>query len=151
MQEDTLRVGVLIEKRRSMSLWAEFSWHVVGADTNPPVNTWTEIRRSERGTAYLTSADVEVHKSDTLGYSENLNSGAPKLWVVFRPNDDDTECELVLVTADPAEGEAMTQNGDLLVEAVAMPDAMRLWLEAFVREHHVEHAFYKRKRDERPL
>lgn len=148
MQDDTLRVGVLIEKRRSMSPWADFSWHVIGSDTNPPVETWTEIRRTEQGMTYLACADVELHKSDTPSYSENLNSGAPKLWVVLQPKDDDAECELVLVTADPAEGEAMTQNGDLLVETVAMPDTMRLWLEAFVREHHVERTFYKRKRDE---
>jgi hypothetical protein len=53
----------------------------------------------------------------------------------------------MLITADPAEGEAMTQNGDLLVEAVTMPDALRLWLEGFVRRHHVERPFHKRKRD----
>jgi hypothetical protein len=145
---DIIRIGVFIEKRRSENPWADFSWHVLGADTNPPVETWTEIRKNVHGSTFLASADLEVHKSDTAGYRENLNSGAPKLWVVLRPDEGEAGCELMLVSADAAEGEALTQYVDLLIEAVAMPDALRLWLKAFVREHHVERAFYKRQRDE---
>lgn len=144
---DTIRVGVFIEKRRSDSPWTDFTWHVLGADTNPPVEIWTEVRTSDHGSAFLASADLEAHKSDTSGYRENLISGAPKLWIVLRLGEEEAGCELMLVSADPAEGEALTQNGDLLVETVAMPDAVRLWLEAFVREHHVERPFYKRQRE----
>ena len=35
--------------------------------------------------------------------------------------------------------------GDDLVDAVPMPAAVRQVVEAFVAEHHVEQAFYKRK------
>jgi hypothetical protein len=51
------------------------------------------------------------------------------------------------VTADPAEGEAMTEAGDDLVDSVPMPDVIRDALEAFIAEHHVERPFFKRKRD----
>jgi hypothetical protein len=33
------------------------------------------------------------------------------------------------------------------VEAVAMPDAVRAQLDAFVADHHVERPFHKRERD----
>ncbi len=51
------------------------------------------------------------------------------------------------VTADPSEGEAFTEAGNDLVETVPMPGDIRDTLEAFVAEHHVERAFFKRQRD----
>ena len=51
------------------------------------------------------------------------------------------------VTADPAEGEAMTETGEQIVESVPMPKPMQDAIAAFVAEHHVEQAFVKRKRD----
>jgi len=49
-----------------------------------------------------------------------------------------------MVTADPREGEAMTEAGADLVEQVGMPDSIRKLVEAFVAEYHVERPFYKR-------
>ena len=73
--------------------------------------------------------------------------GAPVLWVVLRPTAVDPPYEVVAVTADPAEGEAYTEAGNDLVEVVAMPEAVREIVAAFVAEHHVEREFFKRKRD----
>jgi len=42
------------------------------------------------------------------------------------------------VTADPAEGEAFTEAGANLVEAVPMPEAIRGAIENFIAEHYVE-------------
>ena len=43
-----------------------------------------------------------------------------------------------LVTADPSEGEGMTEAGNDIVEPVPMPDIVRDMVAAFVAEHHVE-------------
>lgn len=149
MEAEIAHVNVLIEKRRSTSPWAEFSWHVIEVVAGaPPQSHWTEIRKDDHASTYLTGTeDIAAHKSDTSGYRDNLNSGAPKLWVVLRPTDEDPGCELALITADPGEGEAMTQNGDLFVETVAMPEAVRLWLTDFTQKHHIERPFTKRRRD----
>ena len=50
------------------------------------------------------------------------------------------------VTADPAEGEAFTEAGANLVEAVPMPEVLREAIENFIAEHHVEREFVKRER-----
>jgi hypothetical protein len=55
---------------------------------------------------------------------------------------------LAIVTADPAEAEAIAGLGnDELVDTVPMPPAIEDAVAAFVAEHHVERAFVKRKRD----
>jgi len=69
------------------------------------------------------------------------------LWVVLRPTEAEPPYALFLVTADPAEGEAMTEAGNDLVETVPMPEPIREAVADFVAAHHVERVFFKRKRD----
>jgi hypothetical protein len=88
-----------------------------------------------------------LHPTETSAYRDNLATGAPSLWVVLRPTESEPPYELAAVTADPSEGEAMTEAGNNIVEPVPMPDAMRATIEAFVSEHHVDHVFEKRRRD----
>jgi hypothetical protein len=52
------------------------------------------------------------------------------------------------VTADPAEGEAFTDAGSNLVEAVPMPSNIVEIIARFIALHHVERPFVKRKRDQ---
>lgn len=54
--------------------------------------------------------------------------------------------ELLCVTADPAEGEALTGAGNDLVEPVPMPASIRRTVANFIAEYHVERAFFKRER-----
>jgi Protein of unknown function (DUF3305) len=96
---------------------------------------------------YAGSADIALYRTDTAQYRDNLASGSPALWIVLRPTSVEPPFDLISVTADPAEGEAYTQNGDYLVDAVPMPESVRVLVEAFVAEHHVEQPFVKRKRD----
>ena len=92
-------------------------------------------------------AEIELYRTETAHYRDNLATGAPALWVVLRRPDADPPYQLVAVTADPAEGEGFTESGADLVEPVPMPEPMREIVEAFVAEHHVERPFFKRKRD----
>ena len=52
------------------------------------------------------------------------------------------------MTADPAEGEGLTESAANLVEQVPMPvSRSSRSSRQFVAEHHVERQFFKRKRD----
>jgi hypothetical protein len=89
-----------------------------------------------------------LHRTETSNYRDNLASGAPSLWVVMQPKASDPPYELLAVTADPAEGEAFTDAGNNLVEAVAMPSDVVAMVDRFVASHHVERPFVKRQRDQ---
>jgi hypothetical protein len=69
------------------------------------------------------------------------------LWIALRSTGGEPPYELFAVTADPAEGEALTEAGNDIVDVVPMPPAVRTQIEAFVAQHHVERPFYKRQRD----
>ena len=143
-------VGVVIERRKAASSWANFVWRPVAAFSGTPdTRPWTVLDQNpEATTFYAGSAEVGLFASGTPFYRENLASNQPSLWVVLRPTAVDPPFEVLAVTADPAEGEAFTQAGDDLVEAVAMPESIREAIEFFVKEHHVDSTFVKRKRDQ---
>jgi hypothetical protein len=150
MAAEILQVGVIVERRPSASAWANFSWHIAGVLPDPEERApWTELRREDASILYFAgSASIELHSAETANYRDNLASPpGPSLWVALRPREEDPGLELALVTADPAEGEAMTEAGDLIVEAIKMPDYIARRLAAFVEAHHVERAFVKRARD----
>ena len=142
-------VGVVVERRKAMSPWADYVWQPVGVLPDAPdAAPWTVLQRDdERTSFYAGPAVVEFHTTETSHYRDNLAAGA-QLWVVLRPTETaDPGYQIACVTADPFEGEAYTEAGNDIVESVPMPDSIRDALEAFVAEHHVEQAFYKRKRD----
>ncbi len=145
----TIVVGVVVERSKSASPWSDFLWRpvsaLVGAPVTPP---WTKLSDDgERATFFAGVADIELHRTETENYRGNVMSGAPLLWVVLRPSETEMPYSLLLVTADPAEGEAMTEAGNDLVDTVPMPEAIQQAVADFVAEHHVERAFSKRQRD----
>jgi hypothetical protein len=144
-----IAVGVVVERRKAKSPWIDFTWQPVAVlPGQPAAAPWTVLSvDGETTTFYAGSTDVALHRTETGNYRDNLASGRPSLWVALRPTGVEPPYDLLAVTADPAEGESFTQVGDDVVEAVPMPVPVRDAVEAFIAEHHVERAFFKRKRD----
>ena len=145
----SIPVGVVIERSKSASQWADFHWRAAGVLAGvPDAPAWTKLSDDgERAIFYAGAAQIELYRTETANYRDNLRLETPLVWIILRPVEGDPPYELASVTADPAEGEAMTETGTNLVEAVVMPKPMQETIAAFVAEHHVEQVFVKRKRD----
>jgi Protein of unknown function (DUF3305) len=143
-------VGVVVERRRAKSAWADFLWRPVSVLAGKPSTApWTRLGdESDVTLFYAGDAVIELHRTETANYRDNLASDAPSLWVVMQPAASFPPYELVAVTADPAEGEASTDAGNNLVEAVPMPPDITAMVDHFVASHHVERPFVKRERDQ---
>lgn len=140
-------VGVIVARRKAASKWIDYIWQpvsiLVGQTETAP---WTKLSEDdETATFYAGSAFIELYRSDTTNYRDNLISDVA-VWVVLRPSAGEFPYELARVTADPSEGEAYVGAGDNIVERLPMPDNLRDLVAAFVAEHHVERTFFKRKR-----
>ena len=146
-------VGVVVERRKAKSPWLDFLWRPVSVLAGAPsAAPWTRI--SEEGDAttfYAGEAAIELHRTETASYRQNLCSGMPALWVVLRPtaaaNSANPAFDILTVTADPSEGEALTDAGNNLVATVPMPVVIIETIDSFIAEHHVERPFNKRQRD----
>jgi Protein of unknown function (DUF3305) len=142
-------VGVVIERRRAKSAWTDFVWRPVAILPGvPDVAPWTVLEGDAECTIfYGGSAEIVLRRSDASGYRENVEGGAALLWVVIRPTGVEPRYEIAAVTAEPSEGEALTENAAHIVETVPMPEPVRLAVAEFIAAHHVERPFIKRQRD----
>lgn len=143
-------VGVVVERRRARSPWLDFLWRPVSVLVGTPSAVpWTRIgEEGDATTFYAGTAAIELHRTETTNYRQNLSSGMPALWVVMRPASSTSPAfDILTVTADPSEGEALTDAGNDLVASVPMPAAIIETIDGFIAEHHVERPFNKRRRD----
>lgn len=142
-------VGVIVERHRTETPWLDAVYRPVSILSGVPATApWTIIdSNAEVTTLYAGEAVVELFRTETAQYQQNLASGTPSLWVVLRPVAREIPFALVLVTADPAEGEALTSVGNDLVAPVAMPRTMAETVAGFVAQHPPTESFHKRQRD----
>ena len=143
-----IAVGVVVERRKAGSMWVDCLWRPVTVFAGiPPLAPWTPLgTEAETSLLYAGEAMIELHRTEVTNYRDNLASGAPTLWVVMCSTASDPPYRLLAVTADPAEGEAFTDAGNNLVEAVPMPPDIAEIVSRFVARHHVERPFIKRQR-----
>jgi hypothetical protein len=141
-------VGVVVERRKARSMWTDFLWRPIsvlaGKTSAAP---WTPLgTESEPALFFAGEAVIELHRTETVNYRDNLTSGAPMLWIALHPVASEWPYAILAVTADPSEGEAFTDAGSNIVEAVTMPADIVRAIGRFITQHHVERPFVKRRR-----
>jgi hypothetical protein len=148
MATETMMVSVVLERRVSTSQWASHLWCPVAVLPGvPEIAAGAPLGETETGTRFFAgSFPLDLHRTDTPTYRDNLATLSPRIWVCARPGHEGDMPAIVGVTADPAEGEAYTEAGSDIVEHVPMAPEIAGVVAAFVAAHHVERAFIKRRR-----
>jgi len=146
----TIPVGVLVARQKAQSAWADFTWRPTAVLVGTPAAApWTMLDDDgSLATFYAGPAMVELYRTETANYRDNLAAASPSLWVVLRATGADPAYKVLTVTADPAEGEAATEAGNDLVEVVPMPQFIVDELTAFVAAHDISRPFFKRQRED---
>jgi hypothetical protein len=149
MIEDQMIVGLVLERRQLSGTWGGVAWRPVTIFAHAPdVAPWTSLGGTASGARFYAGAfPVSLYSTDTANYRDNLSSGAPKLWVVLRPDGAEPPVHVLTITADPAEGEGNTEAGKNVVDTVDMPPEVAGIVAAFIQTHHVERPIIKRRRD----
>jgi hypothetical protein len=144
-----IAAGVVVERRKATSQWAEFLWRPVAVLAGlPDAAPWTRLAvDGDTVTYYAGSAEIALYGSEAENYRRNLISGAPAIWVAMHPTGGEPPYAIAGVTADPTEGEGWTEPGQAIVEAVAMPMTVRDEIGAFIALYPAQPGFVKRQPD----
>lgn len=144
-----IAVGVVVEKRKATSPWADVLWRPIAVLIGEPAaDPWTPLASEDDVTRYYAgTATIELHRSEAANYRRNLEGEAPAIWIALQRTGGDPPFTVAIVTADPAEGEALTEPNDGLVDTVPMPPPLREAIVAFVAQCPAEPGFVKRTRD----
>jgi hypothetical protein len=142
-------VGVVVERRKARSAWVDVIWRPVAVLAGvPDAAPWTLLgTEGETATFYAGAAEIELYRSEAGNYRQNLASEAPAIWVALQSTGSEPPYAIAAVTADPAEGEGLTEPGQAIVDAVPMPEPLRGAIAAFVAQQPADQVFEKRVRD----
>lgn len=151
-RELTIMLGVLAEKRRSVSKWAKEYWIPVGVTpASGSFSAGDELLRDDTMTRYFMGVhNLTCHAADTEAYVHNFNSQTPALFVILRRSEDDTHplpWFVHSVTASPYLAQDYDDSAEDIVERVAMPPEIAGAIMDFVDRYHKEEVFKKRRRD----
>jgi hypothetical protein len=149
MIEEQMIVGLVLERRALGGDWGGIAWRPITVFATPPdVAPWTPLGGNKTAARFYAGAyPISLYSTDTANYRDNLCSGAPKLWVVLRADSAEPPVHVLLVTADPAEGEGSTEAGNNVVDTLDMPADVAGAVASFIEAHHVERPIIKRRRD----
>ena len=149
MIEEQMIVGLVLERRELGGDWGGFAWRPITVFAVPPdVAAWTPLGGPKSASRFYAGAfPISLYSTDTANYRDNLCSGTPKLWIVLRPDGSEPPVHVLLITADPAEGEGSTEAGNNLVDTLDMPAEVAGTVAKFIESHHVERPIIKRRRD----
>jgi Protein of unknown function (DUF3305) len=150
---ETLQIGVVLRRSPGVTRWARWSWRAVGVLPGAADADWVVLRQQDGVTEYhAATLTIELHGAETDAYLHGLSAQVPCVYVVMRETDDqERPFDLVLVTASPYEAQDYTDNGEDIIEKVAMPDALIAWVERFAQRHHTDEVFKKRRRDKKDV
>jgi len=152
---ETVPLCVILARKDVESQWADCVWEPVSIVLDAPKGVHGKIASQGDGwTHYFMECNpLELHRKDAPAYRECIQTDGPaSLWVVLA-EEDDVEEELPyyvqLVTASPYEAQDYLDSGELLVEAVDMPELLRVFIEEYVKLCPEEEEFIKRKQNKK--
>lgn len=148
---ESMRVGIVVERRSSSHPWADHIWTPVavipGAPPADPQGPWKILKQGEGWEQYLAGTlEIEIWRTDTEAYLDGLSTTPPNVYVVLREADGgEHDYVPFLATVSTYEAQDYTDGGEDIVEGVPMPEAVTAWLRAFVEKHHAPEPFKKRR------
>ena len=145
----SISVGVVLRRSPGVTKWAGVVWRAVSLLAGAEPANWKLLRKEGDVAEYhAATVTLTLYRSETEAYLHGLTAEVPCFYVVCRETDNtDAPLDVILVTASPYEAQDYCDNGEDIVEKIAMPPQLHGWVSAFVDEHHEEEEFVKRRRD----
>ena len=132
-------LSIIMERTRVGGRWDVEQWETKGVlcdnDLAPGVAGQT-IVQNERTTQYLFSGfRLALRIDEAEGYFLNITSPQPKLFVLWRKDEEDEIARPRHITASFNEG-ARWMDGGAAVDGVALPVDLLPWISEFVERHY---------------
>ncbi len=118
-------VAVALERAPLANPWANHVWRLRSVGPAGTID--------EKATLCLDNLELRLHPDEAENYLVNLAMPAPRLFAVWRLDDDVPT--IIVVTASYGEAARMLDSG-LNVEGVPLPEDLRGWIEDFARHHY---------------
>jgi len=131
-------VAVIMERMRVAGRWAAEQWEAKGVvrDSGADAAAGRVIFQDDRITHYLFPGfQLRLRTDEAEGYLLNITSPQPKVFVLWRKDDEDETARPRLLTVSFNEG-ARWMDGGATVDGVALPVDLLQWIGEFAERHY---------------
>lgn len=131
----SMPIAVIMQRRTVDHRWVDTVWEAAGVVSNlDGIDRVQTLHRTEQSEAYLVPGlQLELHPDENDGYFENWAAPAPKVFVMWRMQDE--RAMPVVASASYGEGTRMLDSGER-ADGVAMPQDIHAWLTGYLRTHY---------------
>ena len=125
-----------MQRRPSKSRWVDFVWEPIGA---LPGEHGSEVRqlveRQELAQWLHPGFTLELHRDETEGYFENVSANDPRVFVLWRMDEDNAAALPLHVTVSTAEASRWLDGGHC-VDGVPIPPEIFAWVGEYVEANY---------------
>ncbi len=147
----SIPMGVVLRREPGVTRWAKWVWRAVAVLPNAGPGGFRVLR--EEGDVmdfHAATVPMELHRTAVESYRISLMMTPPSVFAVLNKGEDagnEHDINVHLVTADADLAQEYQDSDEVIVEPIAMPDAVIGMVRDFCKAHYVESEFKKRKRD----
>ena len=135
MEKPRKTLAVVMQRRALHNRWQSVVWELwsVLESDEPPGPPRLLVEQAEFTQWLHPGFDLTIHRDETEGYYMNVSSGSPRVFVLWRMEDD--HALPLQVTASYDEGGRWLDGGHS-VDSVAMPPAILAWVGEYVEKNY---------------
>lgn len=144
-------MGVVLRRKPGVTRWAKWAWQAVAVLPNAGPGGFRILREDGDLTDYhAATVLMDLHHTDVDSYRTSLMMTPPSVFAVLdkgenAANEHGIDVKLVTASADLAQ--EYQDSDEVIVEPIAMPDAVIALLRDFCAAHYKDVPFVKRRRD----
>jgi hypothetical protein len=144
-QQNSFPVSVILEKRPSVSKWANAYWTVLGIIVGESTDEGMMLLHSQNDIEQYrySGLSVTLYRDECESYYHNLMSPKPGCYVITDKETDEAPVPFkVSMSFDEAHS---YQEGGKEIYAVEIPNELYQWVEAYVLDNYFPEKKRKRK------
>jgi hypothetical protein len=134
VEKPSFRLAVVMQRRPAKSRWADFIWEPFGVVPGY-LESGAKILREHDGVLHELHGGfkLELHRDETEGYYLNVSSADPRVFVLWRMDEDRGLPLFVTVSSEEA---GRWLDGGHSVDSVKMPAEIFAWAGDYVEKNY---------------
>lgn len=149
----TIPMGVVLRRKPGVTRWAKWAWKAEAVLPNAGPGGFRVLREDGDVTDFhAATVPMELHHTEAQSYRTSLMMTPPSVFVVLDKGENaDNEHGLAVHTVTASADLALDwqDSAEMIIEPVAMPEALVATVRDFCEAHFVDTPFVKRKRDKK--
>jgi hypothetical protein len=135
MEKPARTLAVVMQRRNARSRWAGMVWEPVSVlESDEPRGEARLLMRQDDYEQWLHPGfELAIHRDEIEGYYMNVSSGSPRVFVLWRMEEE--QGLPLQVTASYDEGGRWLDGGNA-VDSVAMPPEIFGWIGEYVEKNY---------------